>query len=189
MQSCSACPLDSSPRMLASFFCVPDKRTLAGNVPRVRACGRGALANAAFNFIPRSVCVTKEEICAKMFRSFPRIAVDVSIFFVPLRFDVRHVPVMCYLADGVFFDFVLLCLKKKQKKNYALYVVHFSRFCVFFPFGFSGVRPVCACSFPFWTCEILQPVGTKRFSSSLYWAEVCLNKFFFFPFSLSGVDL
>lgn len=117
MQSCNACSSDSSPRTLASFFCVPDKRTLAGNVPRVRACGRGALANAAFNFIPRSICVTKEEICAKMFRSFPRIAVDVSIFFVLLRFDVRHVPVMCYLADGVFFDFVLLCLEKETKKK------------------------------------------------------------------------
>lgn len=66
-----------------------------------------------------------------MFRSFLCIAIDVSIFFVPLKFDVLHVPVMCYSADGVFFDFVLFCLEKETKKSYAFNVVHFS--CFVFP--------------------------------------------------------
>lgn len=76
----------------------------------------GAFANAAFNFIPRSVGVAEEEKCARMFHSFLCIAVDLLIFLVPVRFDVRHVPVMCFLAEGVFFRFRLF-LPLKRNKN------------------------------------------------------------------------
>lgn len=131
--------------------------------------------NAAFNFIPRRVNITREEKCARVFHSFARIAVDLSMFF-DSTYGVCQLCVTLCSFGSVFF-----ASKKKQKKNLCC---DFS--ALFLSVGFAVVCPVFACSFPFQTHETCMIFFNELVQENLEVLFTDLNILFLL---LSVVDL